>query len=139
MSAEGLRPLEGRLNLFQLAMLRWREMHPYNAVHLIRVAEPLDARRLRHAIVLHLQSLGLTGLVLDAERGRYEYTGGPASVDMAIVDADTDALSAISTEIERQLNRPFPRADRIGWALTISAPSVSRKPESNRSGMNLVE
>ena len=27
------RAMRGRLNLFQAAMLRWRELHPYNAVH----------------------------------------------------------------------------------------------------------
>ena len=36
--------LRGRLNLFQTAMLRWRELHPYNAVHVVRVPQ---AARLR--------------------------------------------------------------------------------------------
>ena len=30
--------MKGRLNLFQRTMLRWRELHPYNAVHVVRIA-----------------------------------------------------------------------------------------------------
>ena len=38
--------MKGRLNLFQASMLRWRELHPYNAVHVVRIERPLDAARL---------------------------------------------------------------------------------------------
>ena len=37
--------MRGRLNLFQVAMLRWREFHPYNAVHVVELAQPLDVFR----------------------------------------------------------------------------------------------
>ncbi len=37
--------MRGRLNLFQAAMLRWRELHPYNAVHVAELPGPLDAAR----------------------------------------------------------------------------------------------
>ena len=43
------RPL-GALNFFQRMMLRWRELHPYNPVHVVRVPVALDAERLRDAI-----------------------------------------------------------------------------------------
>ena len=39
--------MRGKLNLFQATMLRWRELHPYSAVHAVHVAAPLDAARLR--------------------------------------------------------------------------------------------
>jgi hypothetical protein len=68
--------MKGRLNVFQASMLRWREVHPYNAVHVIRIAKRLDALRLQTVIDDHLAALGLTGLVLDSERERYHYTGG---------------------------------------------------------------
>ena len=38
--------MKGRLNLFQAAMLRWRSLHPYSAVHAVRIDRPLDAKRL---------------------------------------------------------------------------------------------
>ena len=34
--------MNGRLNLFQTGMLRWRDLYPYNAVHVVRVDAPLD-------------------------------------------------------------------------------------------------
>ncbi len=32
----------GRLNVFQAAMLDWRDLHPYNAVHAAEIVRPLD-------------------------------------------------------------------------------------------------
>ena len=71
--------MKGRLNLFQRTMLRWRELHPYSAVHVVRIDRPLDAARLAAVIDEWLEALGLTGLTLDAARGRFEYAGGPAN------------------------------------------------------------
>jgi hypothetical protein len=34
--------MEGRLNIMQKAMLDWNELHPYNAIHVARVPDPLD-------------------------------------------------------------------------------------------------
>ena len=77
--------MKGRLNLFQRTMLRWRALHPYNAVHVLRIEAPLDVARLRAAIARTLEGEGLTGLHLDAARGRYEYAGGPAPLSLALL------------------------------------------------------
>src|SRR5207248_6143037 len=98
----------GKLNLFQSAMLRWRELHPYSAVHVVQVRERFDRDRAEAAIANQLCDAGLTGLVLDRARRRYEYRGGPASVELTVIGPDGDCHSEIRTEIERQLNRPFP-------------------------------
>ena len=100
--------MRGRLNLFQVAMLRWRAMHPYNAVHVAQVAGPLDDLRLREAIDAELEWAGLTGLTIDAARARYEYRGGRAAIALDKIDAGSDAHAALCREIERQLNLPFP-------------------------------
>jgi hypothetical protein len=47
--------LEGRLNLFQRMMLRWRELHPYNPVHAVRVPAALERARLQACIDDHLE------------------------------------------------------------------------------------
>ena len=39
----------GRLNLFQATMLDWRQLHPYNAVHAVRIARVLDEAALARA------------------------------------------------------------------------------------------
>jgi hypothetical protein len=100
--------MRGRLNLFQSAMLRWRDLHPYSAVHVAQVREPFDRTRLESAIANQLSDAGLTGLVLDRARKRYEYRGGPATIELEVVAPGIDVHIAIRTEIERQLNRPFP-------------------------------
>src|SRR5882724_6000906 len=61
--------LRGKLNLFQATMLRWRELHPYVAVHVVRLTQPLEAARLKRRIEDRLEAARLTGLVLDRGRG----------------------------------------------------------------------
>jgi len=102
------RRLKGRLNLFQTAMLRWRELHPYNAVHVARVPIPFERGRIEAVIAEQLCEAGLTGFVVDRTHRRYDYRGGPATVELDVLAAGDDADATIRAEIERQLNRPFP-------------------------------
>src|SRR2546428_9658317 len=48
--------LRGKLNLFQATMLRWRELHPYIAVHVVRLNQPLEAGRLKRRIEDRLET-----------------------------------------------------------------------------------
>ncbi|HKC44300.1 MAG TPA: hypothetical protein VKC64_10760, partial [Burkholderiales bacterium] len=98
---------QGRLNLFQRTMLRWRELHPYNAVHVVRIPGLLDAGRLQDRIRHRLEGSGLTGFVLDSKRGRLRRGGGRAVVDLKILEGGADASSLLWREIEVQLNTPF--------------------------------
>ncbi len=100
--------MRGRLNLFQVAMLRWREFHPYNAVHVVELAPPLDLPRLQQAIADHLAAQGLTGFVFDAAGRRFEYRGGPAQPDLTVLPVAADPGAALDAEMSRQLNQPFP-------------------------------
>jgi hypothetical protein len=100
--------LRGKLNLFQAMMLRWRELHPYIAVHIVRLNQPLVPVRLKRRIETRLETAGLTGLSLDRRRGRFEFRGGPAAIEPTILAGGDDALRVAEREIERQLNLPFP-------------------------------
>lgn len=100
--------MDGRLNLFQRMMLRWRQLHPYNPVHVICIPGSLDRARLRADIGRRLELLGLTGLVIDEARSRYRYEGGPANVDLRVLPGGIDPLATLRAEIERQFNSPFP-------------------------------
>ncbi len=102
----------GRLNLFQRMMLRWRDMHPYNAVHVVRVRRPLAEVPVAERIARALEARGLTGLTLDRPRRRYRYAGGPAEVALEVLPGGSDPLAVVRDEIERQLNLPFPDAPR---------------------------
>lgn len=105
--------MKGRLNLFQAAMVRWREMHPYNAVHVVTLPQGLDPPRLEASIRRQLEGLGLTGLLLDRRRLRYEWTGGPAAAPLAVLPGGADPQARLREEIERQLNLAFPEAGRM--------------------------
>jgi hypothetical protein len=96
----------GRFNLFQRMMLRWRELHPYNPVHVVRIPKALDAGHLRACIGERLQSAGLTGMVIDRERWRFRYEGGPEAVQLTIAAAD-DPITELSRAIEREFNLQF--------------------------------
>ena len=97
----------GKLSTFQKTMLHWRELHPYNASHTVRISEPLDRARLDDAIRSTLTRYGLTGLVLDKRRRRYRYEGGPSSAAVTLIEGAGNPLRALSAEIENQINAPF--------------------------------
>ena len=101
--------MQGRLNLFQATMLRWRDLHPYSAVHVVRVMKRCDATRLEAQIAARLESAGLTGLNLDRKRARYEFTGGREAVTLTVLEGGASAAETLRLEIVRQLNAPFPR------------------------------
>lgn len=105
--------MKGRLNLFQAAMLRWRGLYPYNAVHVVRVTAALDRQQLRIAIDAQLAAFGLAGLELDPIEQRFEYRGGAVDTAVNVLPPSADPEAALDAEIERQLNVPFARAGRI--------------------------
>ena len=105
--------LPGRLNLFQSTMLDWRDQHPYNAVHAVRIARPLDPAALVRAIDAELSSSGLTGLELDRDRGRYAWRGGPASTVLETIEPGADWQTELAQAFERHLNAPFAREGRF--------------------------
>ena len=89
-------------------MLDWRELHPYNAVHAARIAQPLDdARRSRRAIDGELARAGLTGLELDRARGRYAWRGGPSARTLETIEPGADWQATLAQAFERHLNPPF--------------------------------
>jgi len=105
--------MKGKLNLFQAAMVRWRELHPYNAVHVVHVPCTLDAARLEAGIRRRLEELGLTGLGLDRRRLRYEWSGGASVATVVALAGGADPLATLHGEIERQLNLAFPTEGRF--------------------------
>jgi len=108
-----MKPLAGRLNLFQRTMLDWRELHPYIAVHAARVPRPLDRGAATHAINDTLEHAGLTGLELDRDAGRYEWRGGPSGSTLGVIAAGQDWRATLAHAFEEQLNQPFTPTGRV--------------------------
>lgn len=107
MSAEAGALTPQRFNFFQRMMLRWRELHPYNPVHVLQLPVPLQPERLRAQIAALLEAQGLSGLHVDRRRWRYGYAGGPAQVELRVVDGGDDADAVLARVIEEEFNRPF--------------------------------
>ena len=98
--------MQGRFNIFQRSMLLWDGMHPYNAVHVVRVSAACDAARLRQTLARALEERGLTGLRMDAKGRAFEFRGGPAVIELAVISGD-DPADALRAEMERQINVRF--------------------------------
>ena len=156
--------MPGTLNSFQKTMLQWNDLHPYNAVHVIRIPDALDLPRLRGVIGGTLEGYGLGELRLDRAQGTYRYDGGPSPVEITIVPAGPDLRIPLSVEIERQLNTDFRRdepfspfrffvateemafylglayfhpigdAECIVWLLKRLADAYQRRPEATSLG-----
>lgn len=99
--------MKGRFNVFQATMLRWRELHPYNAVHVARIDAPLDAQRLSTALDAVFERRGIGGYTLDARRRRYEYAGGARKVALEVLAGGDDPREILRAAIERGVNLRF--------------------------------
>src|SRR5882672_7323578 len=99
--------MQGRLNSFQRSMLQWYDLHPYNAVHVVRIAGTLDLERLRFAVDGSLERLGLTNLRLNPDRAAFAYGGGPTSSEIKVIDQGKGVHQELELEITRQINTPF--------------------------------
>ncbi len=98
---------QGKLSAFQQTMLQWCGVHPYNAVHVIRVERKLTLDRLRSAVEHVLKLTGLNRCRIDEKRGRYSYEEGAAQIQIAVSDGGDDPFAALSRVIENELNQPF--------------------------------
>jgi NRPS condensation-like uncharacterized protein len=103
--------MHGRLSSFQKTMLQWDDLHPYNAVHAVRLRGSLAPDRLSEVLNKALTERGLTGLSISRRDGLYTYRGGPARSQVRILPAGKDGLAGFVEEVERQLNTPFRAPD----------------------------
>jgi hypothetical protein len=99
--------MPGQLNSFQRTMLHWSDLHPYNAVHVVRIVGPLDLNQVQNAIAGVLQKHGLVAIELNRSRGTFVYPTGIASVPVSMLAPGADPQRTLAEEIRRQLNAPF--------------------------------
>lgn len=101
-----------RLNQFQRTMLQWSGVHPYHAVHVLKVAAPLSRERFEERLNLVLEQCGLAFLTINEASGTYAYTGGNPRCPVRKVSAHGDPMAALDEEIVWQLNEPIAPGDR---------------------------
>jgi hypothetical protein len=99
---------DGRLNTFQKVMLQWSDLHPYNAVHIYKIAGSLRAGALNEAIASAFQfhGLGVVRLSHDGQSFRHEPGGQPA-VEVPVASDDPEV--SLNDYCSSALNRPFER------------------------------
>ncbi len=105
--------MKGKLNIPQRTVLLWDEIHPYNAVHVVRVSEPLELKRLEDTVNRSLEIKGLTGFEVDRRRKRCRFKGGPADVMIRVIDEPVDNIQTLTNEIRKQLNLRFEGSTRL--------------------------
>ena len=99
--------MQGRLNIFQETMLHWNDLHPYNAVHVVRIPGVPDKNRLATVVNQTLDALGLAQLRIDRDSGRFSYEPTVSPVEIKIVPAGADCRLALAEETASQLNLRF--------------------------------
>jgi hypothetical protein len=99
--------MRGKLNIFQRTVLLWNEMHPYNAIHVVKLKQPLEPERLKDVIDRLLEKHGLVNLLIDRLKKTYDYSGGRSDVVITVINAE-DPRSELCLEIRKHLNMPFP-------------------------------
>ena len=115
--------MHGRLNSFQKTMLQWNEMHPYNAVHVVRVRGFLNDEQLRLGLNTTLERHGLTHLSLSRQKDFYVYHGGLVDFEVKIVPGSDDPISMMRAEMERQLNTQFEQTERFNPFRFFAVPT----------------
>ena len=105
--------MQGRLTSFQKTMLQWNDLHPYNAVHVVRLRAALDLPRLQAALHRTFEPRELAGVRLDRNAGHIHFDGSPADFEVRILAPAPDPAAALVAEIERQLNAPFAAGGRL--------------------------
>ena len=104
----------GRLNAFQRLMLQWSELHPYNAVHVYRIARPLAHRALVELIRQAHLATELGFAEVDVDGLTYRCQADLAPEVEVIWDAESPE-SALAEHVTRELNRPFDRPRGKPW------------------------
>lgn len=101
-----------RLNQFQRTMLQWSEVHPYHAIHILKVGASLSRERFEDRLNLVLEQCGLAFLTINEGRGSCAYAGGNPRCRVREVAVGGDPMAALEGEIVWQLNEPIAPLDR---------------------------
>ncbi len=82
-------------------------MYPYNAVHVVRVPEPLNQPRLHQVVNDTLNARALTELTLNKSQTTFSYSGTSREATINILPDEASCPAVLAAEMERQLNTAF--------------------------------
>lgn len=106
------------LDPFQRLMTLWETLHPYNAVHWVRLRGRCDPERLRVAVNEACRAAGIGELRLDPRGTAIEYSP-VQSIPVRESAAGANLDDAIVQLCRAELNTPYPRAPHhpIRWTI----------------------
>lgn len=90
-------------------MLQWNDLHPYNAVHVVRIRGDFRAPALQAAVEAVLNIYGIGTLELNRDKGTFHYQCNHISCAPAAIAVGENPQETLRAEIDRQLNTPFPK------------------------------
>jgi hypothetical protein len=86
-------------------MLQWNDLHPYHAVHVVRLRGHPDAQTIRKGITRTLRAHGLGALTLDRASRTFRFDAEPGPVEVREVAPGSDPIESLRQEMEHQLNQ----------------------------------
>lgn len=101
-------PGRGKLTSFQRMMLNWEDLHPYVAVHALKLPRPVPRARLRDSVDAVLAQAGLTCVSFDPSGKSCRWGEIALRPEMGLVPQPAGPTEALQNEIARQLNLAFP-------------------------------
>lgn len=98
-----------RLNDFQQIMLYWNDVWPFQVVDVVETCAAIDPAELRAAAAAELGRMHAVGPMLDAGRASCTFRGGPANVEVRVVDANAGIShdDRLQRQVVEELARPF--------------------------------
>lgn len=106
------------LSPFQRMMLLFEGLHPYNAVHAVRVSRPVDPAALESAIRKATLAAGIGALVVEPHEPALRYAGA-CPVSLRALPATDEPERVLAQVIDEEMNRPFPAgaAEPLRWVV----------------------
>ena len=88
-------------------MLNWEELHPFNAVHVVELEQPVDPERAEQAIRRTLESLGIATVEITATGRHFAYLASGPTAELRRIQVDSNAAAVLNEEVSSELNTPF--------------------------------
>lgn len=106
-------------------MLRWEEIRPYNAVHVIEFEGlHLNASRLESSIKKVLQSAGVAEVTFDRARRSAKFQSEGQIPDVVEIDLDDTSRSVLSQLMTQQLSETFSNQENCPFRFILANPKL---------------
>src|SRR5438105_7167569 len=95
-------------------MLQWTGLHPYNAVHVVRIPEPFVLEHLRQVVSTTIESLALNEFLLNRSKKPSAFTQYAIRNTRSEIFLLPNPLpTTLYGQIQRELNTPFLCGPRV--------------------------